>query len=341
MREVRNFFRVLVLADLAHLGRRRWMWELDCQPIQLFERKTDLRLRLGALRKIEFHRGATQTAVGATHHRDHHFQIARQLHHRRRGRTLLVLPVRLQEQLRLSQQPLAYRRRGAAPGRIQLTCFAAPQPMPRKTLRHAATFFRAQPRHRHQELHRHMGRDRAAAHLLLHRRGQQLDQAHPPRDPAHATIESPRQLLLVIAETLRHLRQQPALFQGRCLLAGAHRAVQKQCLGLAQRPEHRFDGVAPKLFQRPDPPVAVDEQIALGLIRDDDVDRRLLPAGRQRCQQPLLAFRPVRAQVLQTPLKLVKFQLHGFRPRRRYPVNMQQAESGIARREAEVSPQPP
>jgi len=37
-----------------------------------------------------------------------------------------------------------------------------------------------------------------------------------------------------------------------------------------------------------------------------------------RCQQPLLAFRPVRAQVLQTPLKLVEFQLHRFRPRRRY-----------------------
>lgn len=53
------------------------MWELDCQPIQLFERKTYLGLRLGALRKIQFYRGATQTAVGAAHHRDHHFQIAR------------------------------------------------------------------------------------------------------------------------------------------------------------------------------------------------------------------------------------------------------------------------
>jgi hypothetical protein len=64
----------LVLTDL---GGRRWMWELDRQPIQLFERKTDLGLRLGALRKIQFHRGATQTAIGAAHHRDHHVQIAR------------------------------------------------------------------------------------------------------------------------------------------------------------------------------------------------------------------------------------------------------------------------
>ena len=249
-----------------------------------------------------------------------------------------MLPLRLQEQLRLGQQPLAHRRCGAAPGRIQLARFAAAQPMPRKTLRHAATVFRAQPRHRHQELHRHMRGDRAAAHLLLHRRRKQLDQTHPPRDPAHATIEAPCQLLLVVAEALRHLRQQPALFQSSCLLAGAHRAVQKKGLGFAQRPDHRFDRVAPKLFQSPGPPVAVDEQIALGMIRGDDDDRRLLPTGRQRCQQPLLAFRPVRAQVLQTPLKLVEFQLHRFRPRRRYPVNMHQAESGIAHREAEVSP---
>jgi hypothetical protein len=298
----------------------------------------DLGLRLGALREIQFHRGATQTAIGAPHHRNYHIQIARQLHHRRRGRTLLALPLRLQEQLRLGQQTFAHGQRGAAPGSIQLARFAAAQPMPRKTLRHVPTVFRVHARHRHQELHRHMRRDRPAAHLLLHRRRQQLDQAHPPRYPAHAAIESPRQLLLVVAEAFRHLRQQPALFQCACLLAGAHRAVQKKGLGLAQRPDHRFDRVAAKLLQRPDPPVAVDEQIALGLICRDDDDRRLLPTGRQRCQQPLLALRPMRAQVLQTPLKLVKFQLHRLRPRRRYLVNMQQAESGIARRKAEVSP---
>jgi hypothetical protein len=66
-----------VLAVRTQRFGRRWMWELDCQPIQLFERKTYLGLRLGALRKIQFYRGATQTAVGAPHHRDHHVQIAR------------------------------------------------------------------------------------------------------------------------------------------------------------------------------------------------------------------------------------------------------------------------
>jgi hypothetical protein len=67
----------LVLAVRAQLFGRRWLRELDRQPIQLLERKTDLGLRLGALQKIQFHRGATQTAIGATHHRDHHFEIAR------------------------------------------------------------------------------------------------------------------------------------------------------------------------------------------------------------------------------------------------------------------------
>jgi hypothetical protein len=65
----------LVLAVRAQLLGRHWMRELDCQPIQLFKRKADL--GLGTLRRIQFHRGATQTAVGATHHRDHHVQIAR------------------------------------------------------------------------------------------------------------------------------------------------------------------------------------------------------------------------------------------------------------------------
>jgi hypothetical protein len=145
--------------------------KLDCQPVQLFERKLDLVVSVCALRKIQFHRGATQAAIGAPHHRDHHVQIARQLHHRRRCWTLLALPLRLQEQLRLGQQALAHGRRGTAPSRIQLTRFAAAQTMPRKALRHVAAVFRAQPRHWHQELHRHMRRDRASAHLLLHRRG--------------------------------------------------------------------------------------------------------------------------------------------------------------------------
>jgi hypothetical protein len=43
-------------------------------------------------------------------------------------------------------------------------------------------------------------------------------------------------------------------------------------------------------------------------------DRRLLTAGRQRCQQPPLSLRPTHAKVLQTMLKLVEFQAHHTHP---------------------------
>jgi len=58
-----------------------------------------------------------------------------------------------------------------------------------QNLRHAATVFRAQPRHRHR-LHRHMRGDRAAAHLLLHRAGS--NSTRPIRRETQLTLRSKR-----------------------------------------------------------------------------------------------------------------------------------------------------
>jgi hypothetical protein len=74
--------------------------------------------------------------------------------------------------------------------------------MPRKSICHAAAVFRVHARHRHQELHRHMRRDGAAAHLLLHARRKKFNQSHATRYPTGAAIKTSRQLLLVIAEAL-------------------------------------------------------------------------------------------------------------------------------------------
>jgi hypothetical protein len=101
-----------------------------------------------------------------------------------------MLPLRLQKQLRLIQKPLANGRCSAAPSRIQLSRFSAAQPVAGKALRHALAVVRTRPRHRHQELHRHVRRDRAIAHLLLHTVGKQLHQTHPPRYPTRAAIET-------------------------------------------------------------------------------------------------------------------------------------------------------
>ena len=94
------------------------MWDLRSQPAQLIDRLMDLAVRLGALRCVQFHRGARQTAIGPPRNRYDNFQIAAQFHHGRRGRIHGMLTLRLQKQLRLIQKPFANRRAGRAPGGI-------------------------------------------------------------------------------------------------------------------------------------------------------------------------------------------------------------------------------
>jgi len=180
-----------------------------------------------------------------------------------------------------------------------------------------------------------MRRDRPIAHLLLHPFGKKFHQCQTPRYPARAAIESATQLFQSIAETLLQFRQQPAFFQGRLALPPTHAAIQKQSLGLAQRPDHRLHRVPPKLGERRDALVAVDDQIMLRLLAGHHHDGRLLTAGRQRRQQPPLTFRPMHPKVLQAPLKLVQFQPHA--PCSLDHSNLHQMESGIARQEGEVS----
>lgn len=247
-----------------------------------------------------------------------------------------MLPLRLQKQLRLVQQPLANRRGGRAPGGIQLSRFTAAQVMPRKSLRHAPAVIRTAPRHRNQVLHRHMRRDRALPHLLLHTVGKQLHQSHPPRHPTRAAIKTAGQLLQPIAEALFQFHQQPALFQRRLVIAAAHGSIQKQGLSFAQRPDHRLHRVPAQLLERRHPLVAVDDQVMLRLRGGHHHDRRLLAAGRQRRQQAPMTLRPMHPKVLQTPFKLVKFQPHPLRSLRHS--NLHLFSSGIARRDREVSP---
>jgi hypothetical protein len=179
-----------------------------------------------------------------------------------------------------------------------------------------------------------MCRDRAAAHLLLHALRKQLDQAHAPRHPTRAAIETPRQLLQPIAEALLQFNQQPALFQRRLVIATAHGPIQKQSLRFAQRPDHRLHRVPAQLLKRRDPLVAVDDQVMLRLLGGDHYDRRLLAAGRQRRQQAPMTLRPMHPKVFQPPLKLVKFQTHPSRSLRHS--NLPQFSSGIARQHAAV-----
>lgn len=128
--------------------------------------------------------------------------------------------------------------------------------------------------------------DLACPHALLHRFGKLLHQRQPARDPAHAAIEAPRQILQAVAEALLQFRKQPTLLERRLLLRQAHRPVQHQRLGFAHVPNGRLYRVAPQLLQCRHALVAVDDLIPVRLIfKGDNHDRRLLSRCGQRCQQ--------------------------------------------------------
>ena len=140
-------------------------------------------------------------------------------------------------------------------------------------------------RHRHQELHRHLGRDGTLAYLLLHALGKQLDQGQPTRYPTGAAIKPACQLLQTVPEVLLQFRQQPAFFQRRLALTPTQRTVQHQSFGLAQRPDHRLHRVPAQLFERRQALVAVNDQVTVGLAGEGHHhNRRLLARGRQRGQ---------------------------------------------------------
>jgi hypothetical protein len=94
------------------------VWDLGRKTAQFFQRPMDLAVRLSALWRIQFHRGARKTPVGPPRNRYHYFQITTQFHHGRRWQIHGMLALRLQEQLRLIQKPLTNRCCRSSPGGI-------------------------------------------------------------------------------------------------------------------------------------------------------------------------------------------------------------------------------
>ena len=202
----------------------------------------------GALVAIQFDRGARQPPIGAMADRHHHPQIARQFGDGRRRRLWLMLPLDFQKQLRLIENALPDRRRSASPGGVQLAGLAAGEPMRRKPFGHALTVFQAHACYRHQELHRHVGRDCTVAYLLLHAFRKLIDQCQATRYPAQAAIKTTSQLVETVAKALLQFGQQPAFFQRRLVFAPTQRTVQHQSFDLVHRPDHGVHRVPTQLL---------------------------------------------------------------------------------------------
>ena len=230
----------------------------------------------GALSGIEGQRGAHQAPVLPARDGYHHLQIAQQLGDQRCGRIGGALPLHFPKQLGVFQDVLSNGSRGVLPSRIQLPRFATGEVVLRKRLGHAWAVRGTGARHRHQEFRRDMGRDRALAYLLLHAFRELFHQSQPAGDPMHTAIKAARQLLQAVAETLLKFRQQPAFFQSAVPFRPAQRAIQHQGFGFAQGPDHGFDRIAAELFQSGDALIAVNDHIAIRLIRNGDHDDRCL-----------------------------------------------------------------
>src|ERR1039458_6011364 len=78
--------------------------------------------------------------------------------------------------------------------------------------------------------------------------------------------------------------------------------------------------------------------IMLWLLGSNNYDRCLLAAARQRRQQATMTLWPMHPKVLQPPLKLVELQPHPPHPLDNS--TLRQVRSGIAQRDAVVSPHP-
>ena len=219
-----------------------------------------------------------------------------------------------------------------APGRIQFTGLTAAEAVLRKRLSHALAVVRIGARHRSQILHRDMSGDLAGAHALLHGFGKLFHQSQSARHPAHAAIETSRQIFQAVAETLLQLLQQPTLLQRRFLFGKAHRTIQHQSVGFRHVPDDGFHHVPTQLVQSRHALVAVDDQISLGYR--DNHDRRLLSRCRQRRQQSPLPFWIARSQMLIPAVELMKLQLHC--PSSLVAPTLVQAGSGLAHDRGEV-----
>jgi hypothetical protein len=255
--------------------------------------------------------GACQPTMRSVRDGGHHFQIAQQFGAGPGWSFLLRLPLGFEKELRIIQKAFTDRGRTFAPRGIQLAGFTRIAVMLGKDCGHPLAILQALSCHRYQELQGYLRQDLALAHLLLDRLRQNLHQRQPPRYPAHAAIQPPRQLIESVAEALLQLGQQPAHLERGLVFGQAQRAVQQHCRSLAHRPHHHFNCVPAQLLQSRDSLIAVNNHVTVRLIFSRyHHDGRLLSAVGQRCQQPPLPRRMVHSQVLPPSIELVKLQLH-------------------------------
>lgn len=116
----------------------------------------------------------------------------------------------------------------------------------------------------HQVLHRRVRDEAAFLHSVLHERRQVTHQTQPARDPTHAAVEAPRQLLHRKGVVLVQRTKQPPLLERGVGRLAVKKLTKDQRLGFAHLPTDGADRIAVQLSQAPDPFVTIDHDVLAG-----------------------------------------------------------------------------
>lgn len=266
---------------------------------------------------------------GAPRHRSDDVQVAGQLLGRPHGNRFLVLDLApgAQEQVRIPNEMFTYGGRPVAPGRIEHAHFLGAELIPGNLLGEAFAVIPLGARHRHQILHGGVRPDFPAADLLLDGVGQLTNQCQAARDPRHAPVEAPGEIVQTESKAAMQLGQQPSLFERRFCFGCSQGPIQYQRLSLVHIPDCSAHGVLAETLQRSNPLVAVDDQESVRLVsQSNDYDGNLLTPFGEGGQQTPFAIRTAHPKPLIAQIQLMKLKVHCDCPRFRgltdHPISM-------------------
>jgi hypothetical protein len=260
-----------------------------------------------------YDRSFAQPLERAPGHRGQHVEVMQELLARELRRVHLGLfPVGacLEHEQRVREHQGARLRAAGAKGRHEIAHLSGRQLLAGDRLDQALASLPVGARQRDQALHRRVRGDLTAKDSSLDRFRKVADQREPPAHPAHASIETPGEILERQVEAQVQLAQPQPLLERRLLGGGPHQSAEQQRVGFFQVPAGGPDHVATEALHRPDPLVPVHDDEALGLLRGHHHDRHLLTVLCQGSQQPPLPLRAPHPEVLVAKNQLVVLEVH-------------------------------
>ena len=127
-----------------------------------------------------------------------------------------------------------------------------------------------------------MRRNLSGPNLLLNGIRKQRHESKPTGNPTGAPVKLSGQFVEAVSETMLQFSQQPALLHRAGALGCPQRLFEHKSFGFGHGPNGRRYRVTTQLFQCGNAFVAVDHQVAVGLIIDRHNDNRyLLPRSCQ------------------------------------------------------------